>query len=211
MTGLSLALLLACGCKAPSVADTAPAGRGLLRVDEAAPPGAATWERPEWRVGERFRLLRGDRQQGTLTVVAAGADGYTLDTGLGMLLKRDRDLANLGEWRADGTPKRLLAPSDRRYHWPLWVGKAWSCEFVDQAGDGAGAMTMQADYLVEAVDTIKVPAGTFEALRIVRRVRLLGRGEFLTRMQMTWYAPAIGAEVRQLAGDSSIELVASER
>jgi hypothetical protein len=200
-------------CQAPVPAAPAEAaGRGLLQADATAPAGVATFERPEWQPGDRFELLRGQRQRASFTVIAADADGYTLDTGLGMLLKRDRDLGNRGEWRTNGDAKHLLSPVDRRYHWPLWVGKAWSCEFVDQPGDGGKAMTMQADYVVEGLDRIIVPAGAYDALRIVRRVRLLGQGdEFLTRAQITWYAPAIGTEVRQLVGDSLVELAAVER
>jgi hypothetical protein len=206
-------LILACAaaCRGPVTPPPTVGGRGLLQADQQAPEGAATWTQPEWRVGDRFVILRGERQQAAFTVTAADANGYTLDTGLGLLLKRDRDLGNLGEWRHDGQPRHQLLPVDRRYHWPLWVGKAWSCEFVDQPA-AAAPMTMQANYMVEGLDTITVPAGTFEALRIVRRVRLLGRDdEYLTRSQVTWYAPALGTEVRQLVGDALVELVAVER
>ena len=102
-----------------------------------------------------------------------------------------------------------MSPADVRYHWPLWVGKTWSCRFVDRVRGGQ-ALTMQADYHVEGLDRVEVPAGTFEALRVVRRLRLAEPGaenRFLTRTQVAWYAPELGIEVRQLLGDTLVELV----
>jgi hypothetical protein len=188
----------------------AGAGRGVLAADAAPPAGAATWNRPEWRVGDRFELVRGDHLPGAFTVAVVDADGYRLDAGGGMFLRRDLDLGNLGECTADGRLLHALSPADVRYHWPLWVGKTWRCEFVDRAP--GGILGMQADYVVEALDRVTVPAGTFDALRVVRRVRLLGgEAEHLTRAQIAWYAPEVGSEVRQLVGDSLVELRAVHR
>ena len=198
------------GCRSTTSSLPSGTGRGVLTVASMPPAGTPTWERPEWRVGDRFELVRGEHMPGAFTVVAAGPDGYRLDAGGGMFLRRDLDLGNLGECTADGEPVHLLTPADVRYHWPLWVGKTWRCEFVDRAR--GSVLTMQADYEVEALDRITVPAGTFEALRIVRRVRLVGAdGEHLTRVQIAWYAPAIGSEVRQLVGDSMVELRAVQQ
>jgi hypothetical protein len=198
------------GCQGTQASLPADAGRGVLAVDAAPPAGAVTWNRPEWKVGDRFELVRGDHLPGAFTVAAADADGYRLDAGGGMFLRRDLDLGNLGECTADGRALHALTPADARYHWPLWVGKTWRCEFVDRAP--AGVLTMQADYVVEALDRVTVPAGTFDALRIVRRVRLVdGEAQHLTRAQIAWYAPELGSEVRQLVGDSLVELRAAHR
>jgi hypothetical protein len=52
-----------------------------------------------------------------------------------------------------------------------------------------------------------VIAGSYDALRIRRTLRLVDGGEkFLTRTQMIWYAPDPGIEVRQLLSDTMIEL-----
>lgn len=205
-----LILLASCGVVPPAMPE-AP-GRGLLSSDEQPPPGAVTWARPEWRVGEQFVLVRGEQRKGTLAVAAVTEAHYELDPGSGtrIRVRRDRDLGNLGEWSLAGEPLHVLAPVDVRYHWPLWLGKRWSCEFVDRS-PGAEPITMRADYLVEGLDTVTVPAGTFEALRVVRTVRRIGEAsEFLTRAQVTWYAPAIGCEVRQLVGETFVELAAHE-
>jgi hypothetical protein len=194
-------------CTAPPPAPGASAsGRGLVQWDHDPPPGAATWSRPTWHVGDRFVLLRGERLRGEFRVTAATAEHYALDPGNGIQLRRDLDLGNLGEWQPDGEPLHVLSPVDTRYHWPLWVGKRWSCEFVDRGRDAA-PITMHADYLVEDLDTVTVPAGTFPALRIVRRLQLVGApADFLARWQIAWYAPDLGTEVRQLFGDTIVEL-----
>lgn len=188
------------------------AGRGLVTVSSEAPDGVAVWACPKWRVGDRFTMVRGEQMRGTFTVKAIEGDAYVVDMGNDRLVHRDQNLGNLGEWHAKtGEPQRIMSPVDVRYHWPLWVGKRWQCEFVDQVRDGA-AVTMSASYEVEGLDHVEVLAGAFDALRIRRTLRLVGGGEkFLTRTQMIWFAPDPGIEVRQLLGDTLIELAEFER
>jgi hypothetical protein len=207
-------LLGACSAPEPPLPTAEP--RGLIAADAEPPAGAETWTRPEWRVGDHFVLVRGERLRGEFRVVGVDdpgevVGGYAIDVGGGRMLRRDLDFGNLGEWSEAGEPLRLLSPVDVRYHWPLWVGKRWSCEFVDRPVGGP-ALMMAADYLVEGVDTVIVPAGEFRALRIVRRLRLTGvDGDWMTRTQITWYAPDPGIEVRHLNDDSLIELIEWQR
>ena len=66
---------------------------------------------------------------------------------------------------------------------------------------------MSASYEVEALDCVTVAAGIYDTLRIRRTLRLVGTGDqYLTRTQMIWFAPDPGIEVRQLLGDTMIEL-----
>lgn len=198
---------------APGTADAAvPVGRGLLEATEAPPEGARTWQRPEWRVGDTFSMVRGEQMRGTFTVAAIEDGAYVVDMGGGRLVRRDRNLGNLGEWRADsGVARRVMRPVDVRYHWPLWVGKRWQCEFVDQL-QGGEPVVMHASYEVEDLDRVEVPAGAFDALRVRRTLRLADGGDrFLTRTQLIWFAPEPGIEVRQLLGDTMIELSASTK
>lgn len=200
-------VLLLAGCTG-SPALPEGKGRGIIAFDPTPPPGAKTWERPQLRVGDRFGLLRGGVAKKHLTITEATATGYTfLDDG-GVRLKRDLDLGNLGEWPKDSEdPLHLVSPVDVRYHWPLWVGKRWRVEFCDRTRGGS-ALRIVASYEVEAADTIRVPAGTFETLRIVRTARLEAEGEtFIDRTSAIWYSPDVGLEVRQLLAESSIELV----
>lgn len=195
------------GCSsAPPPAMPDGMGRGLLQADAAPPADAALYERPDWLVGQTFVLVRGDVAAAQFVVENVDASGYWLRSSGGVHLRRDRDLGNLGEWQ-DGEPVHLLSPVDARFHWPLWIGKRWSCEFVDRAL-GGHALTMLASYEVEDLDTVTVRAGTFDALRIVRTLQLPAAGDrVMTRTQVLWYAPSIGAEVRQILGDTEVELV----
>lgn len=182
-------------------------GRGLLHADAEPPAGVVTYARPDWRAGDAFTLVRGEVLTAKFTIETIDGRGYVVRGPGGMRLRRDLDLGNLGDWEPEGEePLHLLSPRDVRFHWPLWVGKKWSCEFVDRARGGA-AMKLQAEYEVEDLDTVKVPAGTFAALRIVRTLRLVDSDPVLTRTQVIWYAPSIGAEVRQIVADTEIELV----
>jgi hypothetical protein len=187
-------------------------GGGLIAVPAEAPPGTKTWDCPKWQLGDRFTMVRGEQMRGTFAVTAIEDGAYVIDMGNDRLVRRDQSLGNLGEWHAaTGEARRVMSPVDVRYHWPLWVGKHWQCEFVDRVRDGQ-AVKMNATYDVEGLEQIAVPAGSFEVLRIRRTLRLVGAGEqFLTRTQMIWFAPDPGIEVRQLLGDTLIELAGFER
>lgn len=203
-------MLAAVGCRGAPRAEATPGaeGRGLLAFDAEPPVGAVLWQRPEPRLGDRFTLLRGGHTRLTFRVVEVGANGSTLQDEQGHRLRRDVELGHLGEWGATGeTAIQRLSPVDARFHWPLWVGKKWRCEYVDSTAGGA-SLRIEAAYLVEGLDTVVVPAGTFQALRIVRRATLKTDGDlFLDRTTFRWYAPSIGLEVRRVVDDTAFELV----
>ena len=203
-------MLAAAGCRVAPRGEVAGAedGRGLLAFDAEPPAGAMLWQRPEPRLGDCFTLLRGGHTRLTFRVVEVGANGSTLQDEQGHRLRRDVELGHLGEWGATGEQAiQRLSPVDVRCHWPLWVGKKWRCEYVDSTAGGA-SLRIEAAYLVEGLDTVVVPAGTFQALRIVRRATLKADGEpFLDRTTFRWYAPSIGLEVRRVVDDTAYELV----
>ncbi|MGE3171410.1 MAG: hypothetical protein AB7O97_02215 [Planctomycetota bacterium] len=183
-------------------------GPGLVAFDPAAPASTQVYQRPEWRVGDTFAMLRGGKQRLEFTVMAADADTYTLQDQHGNRMVRGRDLSNVGEWPAEGDePTHVLTPPDVRFHWPLWVGKRWRCKYSDRTAGGR-ALPIESAYEVEDLDTIETPGGTFPALRIVRTSRLeLEQGNYADRVMLIWYAPDLGLEVRQVLGDTAIELV----
>ncbi|MCA8966792.1 MAG: hypothetical protein H6838_04325 [Planctomycetes bacterium] len=187
------------------------AGGGLVSFDETPPAGAATYARPQWQVGDEFELERGGAARLRLSVAAIDERGYVLTTGGQVVLRRDLDLANLGEWvAAEDRPLHVLEPADLRYHWPLWLGKRWACEFTEVFGDGR-RVPMRASCVVEDLDEVAVPAGTFAALRIVRRLQRVDQEGAPIFTQVIWYAPEVGHEVRQILADQSVELVSFQR
>ncbi len=184
------------------------AGRGLVALDPVPPAGVEVWNRPEVRAGDTYTLLRGGQTKVRFRVLEVTEQGSTIVDDAGHRLRRDLDLGNLGEWPAEGQDAlHLFSPVDVRYHWPLWVGKKWRCEFADRTAAGQ-LLNIEATYVVEALDTVVVPAGTFPALRIVRRTALLGTKEqFLDRTLVLWYAPSIGYDVRQIQDSTTFELL----
>ncbi|MCA8974543.1 MAG: hypothetical protein KDC98_07460 [Planctomycetes bacterium] len=182
-------------------------GRGVIAFDPEPPPAAVLYERPACEVGCRYALLQGGQIRQEFTVVESGTAGQVVRDASGHELRRDRDLGHLGEWNAEGEAVHLLSPADARFHWPLWVGKRWRCEYVDRR-PGEPMRTLEVSYTVEELDRIAVPAGTFEALRIARvAVLKADGGRYLSRTSLSWYAPSIGLEVRQVRNDTAFELL----
>lgn len=184
-------------------------GKGLIAFDPTPPPGAKTWPQPEWRKGDRYVLLRGGQEKMAFSVTEVSEQGYVISDTAGHEYVRGKDLSNRGE-RPRGAAQLVheLAPGDVRFHWPLWVGKRWRCHFLDKNVDGS-VLPIEVAYTVEDVDTITVPGGTFEALRILRTSRLVleGPDKFFDRDSVIWYAPSIGLEVRQFLDENRVELL----
>lgn len=184
------------------------AGRGMVAADVSAPVGTETFDCPTWQEGTRIDLRRAGVQDYSL-VVEAQETGYALVSETGQRLHKSSDLADLGE---DGDPEmvqRAYRPADFQYHWPLWEGKRWRCEFVEHVA-GRGAMGFEARYHVEGRDRITVPAGTFDTLRIHRTQVIQLEGAYTQRHSVTWYSPELGLEVRALIDGALTELVGYE-
>ncbi len=186
-------------------------GPGLVAFDAEVPVGADRFERPDWQVGDSFTLLRGGKQRTTLTVTDKGPDGYRLADAAGNTQLRGLDLSMLGEIVSGSKePTHALTPADVRFHWPLWVGKSWTCRYADRTAGGP-SLPIETVYVVEDLDRVATPAGSHDALRIVRRSRRCDADAFVDRCNVIWYAPTIGHELRQVLGDTVVELVAFER
>lgn len=201
--------IAACHSTPPPTKAIDGAGRGLIAFDKAPPQGAKTYEQPTWHKGDRFVMLRGGHQRIAFTVSEVTGQGYTLTDESNNELLRGLDLSTRGE-RAHGETHNAhdLLPGDTRFHWPLWVGKRWRCEYLDKTLGGA-VLPIETAYEVEGLDTVVVPAGTFQALRILRTSRLIAeeKDAYLDRVSLAWYAPDIGMEVRQVTGETSMTLV----
>jgi len=207
---LLVSLASSCGL-APAPSLPPGDGPGLVAFDADAPKDAAQWPRPQWQVGDTFTLLRGGKQRVTFTVAEKGEKGYRLVDDAGNAHERSLDLAMRAEFRkGEEAPAHELTPEDVRFHWPLWVGKSWTCRYADRTAGGP-SLPIETIYVVEDLDRIATPAGAFDALRIVRRSRRCDADGFLDRCNVIWYAPEVGSEVRQALGDTVVELVAYSR
>lgn len=199
-----LALGLAACESTPDIPEGA--GHGLLAVDREIPEGARTVERPLWAVGDTFRFRRGGLEEASFRVVNSSDAGYVLRdevTQDSVLL--DLDLGRRGEDRADDPERRTrMDPSDHEWAWPMFVGKRWSTHFLLKAP--GRAVPVQADYHCDAWETITVPAGTFECIRVWRSARPAVDQEFVRLASVAWYAPEVGYFVRRLVDGVLVEL-----
>lgn len=205
-----LAALALTACR--SVEFPPGSGAGVVTFDATPPPGAAVVTAPTWQRGDRFEFARGGGGSVGYTVVAADDAGYQLRSDDGRLLMRlAHDLSELGQEVPDVPTAAIRKdPGDALYHWPLWPGKRWTCEFLLKA-PGRSALPLVVNYHCDAEEAVTTPAGTFRCLRIWRQLRLPGpdaRGE---RTTVTWYAPQVGFFVRRLENDTLSELTRYQR
>lgn len=181
-------------------------GEGLISVDMAAPADGNAVERPTWAEGDQFVYLYGGETQMRWRVTRADETGYDLtEDPSGQVTRLDADLGLVGRSAPDDPwQERARAPVDSSWAWPLWVGKRWSTRFVQKAPDSA--VPVQADYVCDARETVTVPAGTFECLRVWRSARPAVEGRYLAAVSVAWFAPEVGYMVKRLEDGALLEL-----
>ncbi|MHC4261535.1 MAG: hypothetical protein ACYSWX_03365 [Planctomycetota bacterium] len=186
-----------------------PAGSGLRAADQTPPEGIELYERPNWTAGDELIYQRGERATLSFVVEPVG-DGWGLrDASSDRQTVLDANLGLLGERRIDAERFDVeVDPYDPAYSWPLWVGKRWTGEFTMRDTATGEEVMFVARYHCEAGETITVPAGTFETLRIWRRDAIAGQDDLLQHSTVVWYAPEVGYMVRRLSG--SLETVLTE-
>ena len=202
----------AAACSAPPEPVALPPGVGLASFDRQAQPGAETFERPTWLEGDRFVFRKGGRARLRYRVSEVHEGGYRLlDEDRGSVLELDRDLGEVAQlpppegFAAPGaegaaTPQGSevrMDPVDARFSWPLWVGKRWTASFTRRTA-GQPDLALVASYHCDAREEVTVPAGTFDCLRIWRRVALSSELAVPDRTLVLWYAPEAGFAVRIL-------------
>lgn len=191
------------GCEAPPPAIVVE-GTGIAREDEEAPVGAEQFGLPKWSEGDRFSFRKGGSVTTGFRVLSVDEGGYWVEEDSGAYRKRLGVLLGVVQQIFPNGRTRRYQPVDARFAWPLWVGKRWTSLHVRQF-EGT-QLTIRAEYEVEALEEISVPAGRFECLRIVRRFRPADSDAFLERTDVYWYAPEVGYHARMLESGSLLEL-----
>jgi hypothetical protein len=191
-------LLVSCACRSTAAPQTAH-GKGLLSSDAAAPSGVETFDCPTWKTGDRYVFQKGGkfRMGFTAKVDEQGRRELVEDeTGTALLL--DAKLGELGQRSAAGSELDVtIDPVDVRFAWPLWVGKRWSCQFV-QRSKKSEALPLFAHYRADAIESVTVPAGEFRCLRIWRTAQVAAQGSFADHVAVFWYSPDAGCVVKRL-------------
>lgn len=160
----------------------------------ARDPGSA----PVWTIGDRW-AFRWESPRGSGTFVWTvnrvqtmdGFDCYVVMSGRREIFYRRSDLAFVGE-RVDGQVEQRAVPPAVNYAWPLAPGRTWEARYTAERPLEQQTDTRWLRSSVEAEETVAVPAGTFQALRIVRRHAATG-----AISAETWYAPEARQFVRQ--------------
>jgi hypothetical protein len=205
---LAVLLCALAACRGPGGQSRAP---GLRSADREPPPGAEVFARPTWSLGDEFAYRRAEWIDVRYTVLPV-AEGFELaDAAQGRSLWLDRDLGQLREGPSGAGPDALrFEPVDPAFAWPLWAGKRWTAEFLlhDQ---GQSPIRVEARYHCDALEVIQVPAGTFRCLRIWRRDRVAGPGNYLERVSLDWYSPEVGYLVRRIEDGYETVLVSYQR
>ena len=100
----------------------------------------------------------------------------------------DMNLNWIGSF-ADGKELESAEPCIQVFNWPLKIGKKWnSSHTVKGYSGGAHLSHSKTGVNIRTFEEVKVPAGTFKALRIQA-------GE-----ETFWYAPSIGWAVKEQIG-----------
>jgi hypothetical protein len=181
-------------------------GRGVIAFDRSAPAGAEQFERPTWHRGDRFAFRHGGATRLEYVVAQQDDDGYVVTSSSGQQLRFTADLGEAGEQRqGDPASQPVRDPADQVLHWPLWVGKRWSCQFAWKT-PGQPAVPLRADYHCDAAEIISVPAGALRCLRIWRQVAIDAEGDYGRRTSLLWYSPEAGLIVRRLDNGMLLEL-----
>jgi hypothetical protein len=147
---------------------------------------AAVPSPPEWRPGDRwtYDVMSGkDRGTKTMEVVEvrelSNVPYYVVRLGdLDHYYTRSLDWA--AAIRTSKVEARMLPPHPW-FAWPLEVGKRWTYQGVWEEQDTKRDLNNR--FAVVAVEAVEVPAGRFEALKVVRETDSRDFDEY-------WYAPA---------------------
>jgi hypothetical protein len=144
---------------------------------------------PEWRPGDRWTYaVRSGNDSGTKTMEVyevreiGKVPYYVMRLGVGDL---DHYYTRSLDWaaaiRALKVEARMIPPCPW-FVWPLEVGKSWTYRGVWEEQDSTRDLSNR--FAVVAVEAVEVPAGRFEALKVVRETDTRDFDEY-------WYAPAV--------------------
>jgi Zn-dependent protease with chaperone function len=173
------------------------------RADAAAL--APLGEKPAWEDGFTYRVRRSDRGAETTlrrerrTACPAGSACLALvsDADEESIYTEDLALLEVGSAAA----RTRFDPPLITARWPLRVGDSWTQTVSLNTGSASRSGTFKGE--VVAYEAVSVPAGSFDAFKIV----LTANG---ARFSEIWWAPEAGLPVRAVAVDGKGGLITRE-
>jgi hypothetical protein len=154
-----------------------------------------------WRVGDEWRFRwESPRGKGTYAWVVArestvnGLPSYIVKSGSREIVFAKGE-AKLGwqEERVKGVVVERASPPSFYFVWPLEVGKTWEYAYNWENITDRQTAELVRRCTVEAIESITVPAGTFDSFRVVCRNKG-GQRQFTY-----WYSDIIKMYVKQLS------------
>ena len=161
-------------------------------------------DRPEIKVGDVWTIQRKDVASGRIVgtgvnkVVssAAGEFEVEIEFSSGRKTRSGYD----GELNQVSNNGQRIATPRRLYSFPLSVGKKWEYKFSGRNREDNGNLNDSTEVEVVALETVTVPAGTFEAFKIVATGSYNNSNGSTTWGGSTyrtyWYAPKAKRAVR---------------
>jgi hypothetical protein len=180
-------------------------------VDPGGAPGPAA-QAPTYRVGDRwvYRWQDGFRApmvwDETQEVTAVGPQGIAVRV---IAKGATVDVERIEEWTAPGVVQvgaafaletKRFEPPLVRYQYPLVSGERWSQKVRDPNEPAGPYGPIDRYTVVGGYDRVTTPAGAFDAIRLRVIMRLDDEQFWRYATECTylvWYAPEIGASVRE--------------
>ena len=161
-----------------TVAITMGLASGVGVAQTTPPEGAVVFDAPPAPLPGTTFYYRNDRGRTTRKITKDtspfnGRAAYRMSqSGRSIIRVWDAETHNLlGVTNRSGKKViRYYTPHESEFNWPLWVGKKSHTSFT-QVVSGKGERRKTGVVTVEAMETLKIPAGTFETMRLRVEVR----------------------------------------
>ena len=193
---LALSILIGCAAQGPPSATRAPTVAQPAAVSAAPSP-------PAWRPGDRWIYgWTSGGESGTKTIEALEireintVSFYVARVG-DVDVFYTRELAWAGSMQ-EGRVTSRMTPPQPWFAWPLRIGQRWTHRGTYE--DRSGKTEVNDVFSVVGVETVEVPAGRFNALKIVRETERRDSDQY-------WYAPDVRFYVKWIGrrGDTAFE------
>ena len=192
---VALTMLILTACAAPGVPPESSVPAVVVMPTVSSPPG--------WRPGDRWVYAWTSGAESGLKTVEAleireinGVSFYLVRVG-DVESFYTRDLRWAGTMQ-DGRVTTRMTPPHPLFTWPLEAGKGWT--YRGTYGDRNGTTEFKDVFSVVAAEAVAVPAGRFNAWKIVRETERRDSDQY-------WYAPEVRFYVKWIGrrGDTQFE------
>jgi hypothetical protein len=122
--------------------------------------------------------------------VVDGVPNYVIKSGTREIFYRKSDLATTRE-TLEGVVVLKNTPARFYYVWPMRVGQTWDQRILEERPKDRQSAERVDTVLVEAEETVTIPAGTFKTLKLVYRNKKTGALRY-----EAWYSPELKQVVK---------------